>query len=298
MSLPTNINVLVIDDDPNSLQYLTRAMSHAGINISVCTNYAGGIEQINRTHYDAILLDVNFSGQLGLDDEDDAQLAGLTIYDRLRAEGVRSIPVVLFTAFADQPWLRTWLASNASMDPMLTVVHKASEPALIVDHVFNLARIRGLYYAVDNNTSAKVGLCWDQLQRGDSPAIWENAAFLSNKADKDVHKLTKAGSEDRRIQALLFLPPDQDWSVEVLVDVAPWNRYGNVKRELRGVGVICVARLIRERLVRSKQGAMALVASSGAEPFLLHLGFRRLDQSKSVYWIDNETAIHILQVAT
>ncbi len=83
--------VLIIDDDPNTLEILRRWLSREGYDIVSADNGSAGLETLAGGAVDVIVLDVMMPG-----------MDGLQVCEHLRDNPAwRSIPVVLLTAKDD-----------------------------------------------------------------------------------------------------------------------------------------------------------------------------------------------------
>jgi two-component system nitrogen regulation response regulator NtrX len=82
-------NLLIVDDDPNTLASLARAFRLAGHDAVVCDNAAKAIELAKAQHFDLILSDVVMPGK-----------GGLALLDELKAGGVTA-PVVMMSGQGD-----------------------------------------------------------------------------------------------------------------------------------------------------------------------------------------------------
>jgi two-component system, NtrC family, nitrogen regulation response regulator NtrX len=65
--MPRKANLLLIDDDPNTLASLSRAFRLAGHEATVCDNASRAAELIRSQHFDLILSDVVMPGKSGLE---------------------------------------------------------------------------------------------------------------------------------------------------------------------------------------------------------------------------------------
>ena len=85
--------VLVVDDDPRSVDILCRMLALDGIASVPATSGAAALRIIRAQDIDCILLDVLMP-----------EMDGLQVCDRLRSdERTRSIPVILLTGKDDEP---------------------------------------------------------------------------------------------------------------------------------------------------------------------------------------------------
>lgn len=84
-----DLRILIVDDEPRNRQVLEQALSAFGHVTSSAPNGAAALEQLSRTRFDALLLDLHMP-----------QMSGLEALRRLRAgEGPnREIPAVCVTA--------------------------------------------------------------------------------------------------------------------------------------------------------------------------------------------------------
>jgi len=88
---PTRGRILIVDDDPNTLEILRRWLAREGYTTISADNGPACLELLGKNPVDVILLDVMMPG-----------MDGLQVCERLREHPVwRSIPVVLLTAKDD-----------------------------------------------------------------------------------------------------------------------------------------------------------------------------------------------------
>jgi two-component system nitrogen regulation response regulator NtrX len=86
--LPTKAQLLIVDDEANTLASLSRAFRLAGHEATVCDNPAKALELAKSQHFDLIFSDVVMPGK-----------DGLTLLEELKAQGVTS-PVVMMSGQA------------------------------------------------------------------------------------------------------------------------------------------------------------------------------------------------------
>ena len=88
---PTGGRILIVDDDPNTLEILRRWLAREGYSTISADNGPACLESLGKNPVDVILLDVMMPG-----------MDGLQVCEKLRDHAVwRSIPVVLLTAKDD-----------------------------------------------------------------------------------------------------------------------------------------------------------------------------------------------------
>jgi two-component system, NtrC family, nitrogen regulation response regulator NtrX len=75
--LPRKANLLLIDDDPNTLASLSRAFRMAGHEATVCDNASRALELLRNGSFDLILSDVVMPGKSGLDLLEDLKKTGM-----------------------------------------------------------------------------------------------------------------------------------------------------------------------------------------------------------------------------
>jgi two-component system, NtrC family, nitrogen regulation response regulator NtrX len=75
--LPRKANLLLVDDDVNTLASLSRAFRLAGHEATVCDNAARAVELVRSESFDLILSDVVMPGKSGLELLEDLQKAGV-----------------------------------------------------------------------------------------------------------------------------------------------------------------------------------------------------------------------------
>jgi two-component system nitrogen regulation response regulator NtrX len=82
-------NLLIVDDDANTLASLSRAFRLAGHEAAVCDNAARALDLIKAQHFDMVLSDVVMPGK-----------DGLSLLEDLKAQGA-SVPVVMISGQAN-----------------------------------------------------------------------------------------------------------------------------------------------------------------------------------------------------
>src|SRR5215472_17271586 len=81
-------SLLVVDDEPNVLYSIAKALESDNLAIHTASTGREGLEAVGRLRPDAVILDVRLS-----------DMSGLEVYDRLRQIDPR-LPVIFITAFA------------------------------------------------------------------------------------------------------------------------------------------------------------------------------------------------------
>jgi DNA-binding NtrC family response regulator len=76
--MPTKADILIVDDEPNTLASLSRAFRLAGHEATVCDNAAKGLELAKSRPFDLILSDVVMPGRDGLSLLEDLKTNGVT----------------------------------------------------------------------------------------------------------------------------------------------------------------------------------------------------------------------------
>ncbi|MGA9256661.1 MAG: response regulator, partial [Candidatus Sulfotelmatobacter sp.] len=87
--MPTKADLLIVDDEANTLASLSRAFRLAGHEATVCDNAAKALELAKAQKFDVILSDVVMPGR-----------GGLALLEELKAQGV-TVPVVMMSGQAD-----------------------------------------------------------------------------------------------------------------------------------------------------------------------------------------------------
>jgi two-component system response regulator PrrA len=82
----SNVHVLVVDDDPRALDDIGRALRSEGVNVTVARTGAAAVAALERTHFDAVILDL-----------DRPMLDGAGFYRTLRALP-RDVPVLVLSS--------------------------------------------------------------------------------------------------------------------------------------------------------------------------------------------------------
>ena len=77
--MPAKANILIIDDDANTLASLARAFRLAGHEATVCDNAARALELAKSERYDLILSDVVMPGRDGISLLEDLKVAGVNV---------------------------------------------------------------------------------------------------------------------------------------------------------------------------------------------------------------------------
>src|SRR5512140_2751334 len=86
--MPTKADILIVDDEPNTLASLSRAFRLAGHEATVCDNATKALELAKSNDFDLILSDVVMPNR-----------DGLSLLEDLKKEGVAS-PVVMMSGQA------------------------------------------------------------------------------------------------------------------------------------------------------------------------------------------------------
>src|SRR6201997_1507372 len=86
--MPTKADILIVDDEPNTLASLSRAFRLAGHEATLCDNAGKALELAKTQHFDLILSDVVMPGK-----------DGLTLLEELKQQGVAA-PVVMMSGQA------------------------------------------------------------------------------------------------------------------------------------------------------------------------------------------------------
>src|SRR3954451_12769750 len=76
--MPTKADILIVDDEPNTLASLSRAFRLAGHEATVCDNAAKALELAKARDFDLILSDVVMPGRDGLALLEDLKKSGVT----------------------------------------------------------------------------------------------------------------------------------------------------------------------------------------------------------------------------
>ncbi|MCD6289339.1 MAG: response regulator, partial [Anaerolineae bacterium] len=121
-----NTTVLVVDDDPLTLEMMSDLLSDAGYMVQTARDGFEALEQVIANPPDVVLLDVMMPG-----------MDGLTVCQQLRQDShTRELPIVLVTALSDRQSRLAGLEAGA--DDFLT---KPVDPAEIVARVGTIARL-------------------------------------------------------------------------------------------------------------------------------------------------------------
>ena len=103
--------------------------------------------------------------------------------------------------------------------------------------------------------------------------IWEQIAE-TEPLRKRAYKIV-CDDTDKRTQGLLFLGIERgrDWSLDCLLEAAPWNRHGAGDRLYRGVGKALIARVIAEHWRLGYHSPIQLEVNPRSHLFYQRLGF-------------------------
>jgi DNA-binding NtrC family response regulator len=120
--------VLVVDDDPSLRLTLSANLELAGFEVHEAANASEALDLVSRHSFDAILSDIRMPG-----------LDGVEMFQRLR-EQKPGLPVVLMTAFTDEPHVRsaidsgvfTILAKPFDVEAALRTLHRAARRPVVV----------------------------------------------------------------------------------------------------------------------------------------------------------------------
>src|SRR5690348_13680550 len=88
MNLPRKANLLIVDDEANTLASLSRAFRLAGHDATVCDNASKAVELAKSENFDVIFSDVVMPGK-----------DGLALLEELRGQGITT-PVVMMSGQA------------------------------------------------------------------------------------------------------------------------------------------------------------------------------------------------------
>src|SRR5262245_44603711 len=98
----TNYVVLVIDDSPDSLRFLTDALDSAGMTVLVATDGEEALARVNEVRPDVVLLDALMPG-----------LDGFETCRRMKADPrFRDLPVIFMTALSETEHVVEGLAAG------------------------------------------------------------------------------------------------------------------------------------------------------------------------------------------
>ena len=320
--------ILIVDDQPRDLRYLLAHLETAKMDCRICRKGRDAVRAFNSEHFDLILLDVMMGGgddvivaeeedqgaegdDQGDEDEDNTRF-GLRLYRYMRRKASWRVPIIILTAFAGEGWLDEWLKRQQQTDPRMTVLNKQMLPpqiyAVILDKILS-----GPYYARSTFKETAVELYCEPALDSDRSLIqrWDHSRcvfretlihyVLAPPLRRHTFALRKYTElQTGEIHGIVYTAGDHtedDWSFHVLFESAPQNKYGASDRELRRIGLICVARLVRESQLRGQRGELSLHGGS-ASSFLESIGFKKLSQGRQIYFLDSEPAMTILEMAT
>ena len=96
--------VLIVDDEPQACQILSRLIRHLGHETAWKTGGAEALDYLGETPVDLLILDVMMPG-----------MDGMEVLRRLRADPrTQSIPVVMFSAVADRNFIDEAIRKGAT----------------------------------------------------------------------------------------------------------------------------------------------------------------------------------------
>jgi len=87
---PPNLHVLLVEDDPQIVSQLEKALEQQGIEVDVARDGPSGFEAVSGTAYDVVVLDIGLPGYDGIE-----------VLRRIRARG-QMVPVLILTAQDDE----------------------------------------------------------------------------------------------------------------------------------------------------------------------------------------------------
>jgi CheY-like chemotaxis protein len=120
--------VLVVDDDPDTLVYLTALLEDHGLRTVTARNAAEGLQAARDARPDAITLDISMPGRSGID-----------VFTRLRsARELASIPVVIVTGAIEF----RQLVYHRNVPPPDGYVEKPVKPELLLMSVRKVLELR------------------------------------------------------------------------------------------------------------------------------------------------------------
>src|ERR1700758_3925784 len=125
--MPTKADILIVDDEPNTLASLSRAFRLAGHEATVCDNAARALELAKSQSFDLILSDVVMPGK-----------DGLTLLEELKQQGVTT-PVVMMSgqAHIEMAVRATRLGALDFLEKLIS----SDKLLLTVDNVLKLQRL-------------------------------------------------------------------------------------------------------------------------------------------------------------
>ncbi len=163
--MPRKANLLLIDDDPNTLASLSRAFRLAGHEATVCNNAARATELIRSQYFDLILSDVVMPGK-----------SGLELLEELKKDGVQT-PIVLISGQANIE-----MAVKATRLGALDFLEKPLTTDKLLVTVENALRLRRLE---DENRELRQRLGKHELV-GSGPAITRLLAQIDRVAASET----------------------------------------------------------------------------------------------------------------
>jgi two-component system nitrogen regulation response regulator NtrX len=149
--VPRKANLLLVDDDPNTLASLSRAFRLAGHEATVCDNAARAIELLRAESFDLILSDVVMPGK-----------SGLELLEDLHKAGVKT-PIVLISGQANiEMAVRAtklgaldFLEKPLSTDKLLLTVENALRLSRLEEENRELRHLLGKHELVGSGPSMK-----------------------------------------------------------------------------------------------------------------------------------------------
>ena len=96
--------ILIVDDEPQACQILSRLIRHLGHEAAWKTGGAEALEYLGETAGDLLILDVMMPG-----------MDGMEVLRRLRAQpGTQALPIVMFSAVADRNFIDEAMRKGAT----------------------------------------------------------------------------------------------------------------------------------------------------------------------------------------
>lgn len=115
--------VLVVDDEPDAVKYVTAVLEEAGYRTVSASNGAEGLEKARAEKPDLVILDIQMPGKDGLS----------VFVDMKKAPELRSIPVIMLTAIGERTGIRVSAAEMGDyfgLEPS-AYVEKPVEPEVL-----------------------------------------------------------------------------------------------------------------------------------------------------------------------
>lgn len=330
--------ILVLDDEPTAMFYVWDALEGAGYDVTRTRTREEVIRCFNADHYDLVILDRMIPpGEIltGADYPSVTDTSEQLLRDLCERFHLRSVPVIVLTSYPNDEEVeqikRTYQRLKVIDKNMLpsrfvpivaAMIHEYSlDPTpLIPDEEYpNVAP----YFVYDPFAKRDIRVHFERcsynemevLGRNNKEDDWvlgANFAQLLGWPDthRYVYKLLGHNYQGGKVIGLYssYKPKgDPMWYRHVLFEVAPWAKYGVQDRRLEGVGLVMVARYLREWRWRNNriseevkfpstlfdENGVVLEGARSSTDFLESIGFKH-DNSIRMFYLSQQDAQDLL----